>query len=364
MPEPKFVKTVTRITYFDDGYYDITMTDGDTKNIISTTTILEIAPKPWLSSFYKKNTPEEIERRFSEGQIRGSRLHWAFNVMSHKGVVLYEPAEHKNPPRELIDQNRLIIAQCRQQERPYFFIRDQEEMLQVLRVREFYRVVKANVLFSELIVWSIQHDTAGTLDLILDIPDGSYNINGSKNVVLDGGLYLADYKTGAIDLNINFTQLASYLKCLEECQPDIFARIKGGLILHPNASTRSGQIPGFAAHFKSRDEILNQHWPYFQNLQAIWRFNNPNHEAKAFDFDTMAVLDDDFTKDTQYGQSPNATLTKQLEDSVRATSEAVEAVSPVQQEKLALGEDEAPRNAPKQPITGGAFLHKRGKRGG
>jgi len=305
MSEPIFVKEVERVDYFDDRTYNIALTIDQSVELISTTTYLDIAPKPYLIPFYKKNTAEEIDRRFREGQVRGSRLHWAFYVLSRGGVPLFQPPDWKNPNKKLTDQNNLIAQQCRNSSRMYCYIADQDEWLQVKRVEKWFKVVKPKLHYAELVVWSLEHQMAGTLDIVAEIKRGKYNIQGSKNLELYDGLYIADYKTGNVDVIVNFAQLASYLMCLKEDLPEVFNQIEGGMIIQPDASTRAGEIPGLTTIYKSKDDILKEDWPYFQHIQALWRRHHPNFKAEHFDFETYAVLDEDFVKDVITGQAPN-----------------------------------------------------------
>lgn len=309
MAEPTFVSEVDRIDYFDDRVYAIKLTSGEVRRIISITTYLEIAPKPYLAQFYKNNTPEEINRRFEEGRIRGSRLHWAFYILARRGVVLYQPPEWTEPAPKLRESNARIIAQCRQQDRPYCLISDQGEWLQVLRVKKWFQLTQMKVTHCELVVWSLEHDLAGTLDLIGAIEDGEYAIAGSRKLYLETGLYMADYKTGNIDRIIAYAQQAAYLKGLEEDLPEIFNQVRGCLIIDPSATTTTG-IPGLTTIFKSKAEVLSEDWPYFQHIQAVWHRHNPNFEAERFDFETIAVLDDNLLSNVVTGQAVNLTDVK------------------------------------------------------
>jgi len=316
MAEPTFVLEVERVDYFDDRFYAVALSDQRVIRLKSVTVYLDVAPKPYLAPFYKNNTAEEIDRRFKEGQIRGSRLHWAFYVLAKRGVPLFRPPGYKNPSHRLLAQVESVVQQCKNAGRPYCFIEDQDEWMQVLRVREWFRTIKPQVVASELVVWSIKENTAGMLDLILDVPAGKYQVHGSKSIELEAGLYIGDYKTGNIDQIINFAQIAAYYKCLEEDLPALAKRVKGGILIHPNATTTTGPIPGMGTYVKTLDELLSVDYPYFKNIQAVHDRHNPRMEAEVFDFDTIATLDEDLLKDVQTGQAENQTLTQQLLESV------------------------------------------------
>jgi hypothetical protein len=306
MAEPTFLADIQRIDYYDDRFYAVTLTNRRVVYIPSITTKLNIAPKPYLIPYYKANTPEEINRRFTEGQLRGSRLHWAFYVMARRGAVIFQPPPWRQPSQQLLDQTARVVEQCKAQGRLYCFIEDQDEWLAVLRVREWFRVVRPQVIASELMVWSLKYEIAGTLDLLFEHHGGTFQVNGANSIQLTEGYWLLDYKTGAVDEINHFAQLAAYLKCLEEDKPEWYERVQGCILCAPRTDTMSG-IPGLSTIVKSKEAVLAEDWPYFLSVDTMWRRHNKRFEPKIFDFETVAVVDEDLLKDVATGQLQNET---------------------------------------------------------
>ena len=107
---PKEIATrVERVSWYDDGYYEIQLIGEDKPRYVTgLTTYLNAAPKEWLPIYRGTVGNREASIRSREAMDRGSRIHYACYLKHTGGYVMYQPPAWKNPPQKLVDQNNLI----------------------------------------------------------------------------------------------------------------------------------------------------------------------------------------------------------------------------------------------------------------
>ena len=249
--------------WFDDRFYKV-----DDEFYPSVTTILNVAPKPFLAHWRGQVGNWEANRIMEEAMQKGSNVHLAINTILLGGQVVYEP-KNEAKERELhLSNNSKTI-----------FLQNQQEQLESYRFLQFLELVKPKIILTEAIVFNTQYKYAGTLDLLMEINKGEYMIAGSKPLKLEHGIYIADIKTGKQISNENYCQLSAYSMCLD-------TKVIGGLVLHTNASTTKG-IEGFQTHLRTADELEND-FDKFLTYLKIYNFNPV--EPKVFDLPQVLLL--------------------------------------------------------------------------
>jgi len=242
--------SVETIEFFDDRFYKI-----NDKWYPSVTTVLSVLNKPGLDRWRGDLGNREADMRVFEAQWRGKRIHTAWEAYCLGNKICYKPTEQVSTDDHIMEY--------------------QDEYLQLLKLHEFAQEVQPEFQLTEEIVYNDGLGIAGTVDNLLYINEGSYMINGSKPLKLEEGYYICDLKTGSLHESA-FMQLAAYASCIT----DIF-EIKGGLILHTKATTRSG-IKGFAAKLRTCDELAED-YVKFANIKKVFDDNN-KLTPKEFEF--------------------------------------------------------------------------------
>lgn len=262
--------------YFDDRGYRIKFKDGSVYEQASVTTKLGIEDKPFLYRWYADQGWDQARKKLHESGERGKRIHYALFIYVMGGVILYNNPQLPSYTEEQIKEYQRLS--------PYFTVlSNQDEMIALWKLQKFFDIVNPKILDAEKTVWSIEHGIAGTLDMVLMIEKGKYDVSGSKGLVIpETGAYIADLKTGNMVADSAWSQISAY-KVAYEGLSDL--KTKGGLVLHTSSSTRSG-IEGFAALLKTSEE-LDPHFQFFKNASAMWDFRNPGFTLKAFSFPTL-----------------------------------------------------------------------------
>jgi hypothetical protein len=267
--------SVIMASYRDEHWYKITKKEQDFY-IASVTTKLSVERIHAIEKWRGEIGNREADLKMYESQNRGKRIHHAMEIFLKGGVVLYNSWERPTYSEEDIkamnaDANGMVIV-----------LHEQDEMLDVWKLQQFFDIVKPKILYSEKIVYSIEKDIAGTLDIAMEIEAGSYPVNGTKPLIIPKtGTYIADLKTGKVVEDKVWRQLAPYCYAFEEMG---IGKPLGALVLHTQGITRSG-IPGLSVKFASKEELPAYLDDYF-HLAAIWKRNNENAGPKIFSFPT------------------------------------------------------------------------------
>jgi len=270
---------VKQISWFDDHFYEVTTKDGAVAFLPSVTTILSAIRKPQLERWRGEIGNREADLIMHESADRGSRIHYAWNILSNKGIVIFNPYFKPNYT------DHEILALKEKYKNNVVILQKQDEMLALVRLKMWANVTNANFLFSEMIVYSLEKGYAGTLDNIAFIEKGNYEINGSKPLYLEGGNYLIDLKSGSAVYDEHYIQVSSYKEAVEEMG---LLNIAGALIVHTSAQTKKG-IEGLATHLVTREE-MDTNYKIFLNTFELWKYKNANSKPKVFDFPSMIVI--------------------------------------------------------------------------
>lgn len=263
-------------TWFDDRCYKITK-DGVVNYVASVTTKLGIEEKTFLLKWYADLGWDEARRQLHESGERGKRIHYALWVYLQGGTVIYNPWQSPFYSKE--DVERL-----RQENNGLFFdFKNQDEMVALWKLQQFFERVKPKVVASEETVFWLEEGIAGTLDLAIHIDAGVYDVSRKDGLVIkEKGIYICDLKTGKMVSDSAWAQVAAYSRAwanMKKVQP------KGAIILHTSATTKNG-IRDFSAEMRTYQE-LETDYKIFKNLSYVWEQRNPGFGPKVFSFPTM-----------------------------------------------------------------------------
>ncbi len=283
--------SVNLIEWFNEHHYriDFTKIPKDLKErygfknididyFPSSTTILGVAPKPFLAKWRGQVGNWEADRVLEESQNKGSRIHNATSIWMNGGKIIYN-----NPKRPSFNEQQLseIINN-----KPYLILKEQQEQLEVWRFVQWCKAVNPKFIANELMVFSLQYSYAGTLDNIFDIQGGKFEINGTKPIEIPTGRYIIDLKTGGEDDKGHSKQLASYMTAYEE---DREKDIDGGIIIYTNAQTK-GKIEGLKTVLYSREQLEEQ-FQKFLNIKKVWD-EYGMEKPKIFELPAILSLED------------------------------------------------------------------------
>jgi len=257
------------IEYFDDHYYKITR-DEEVFYFPSVTTVLGIIEKYGLDRWRGDIGNREADHRLYEASNKGKRIHKAWELFNAGLGVGYHRWQIEEKP------------ECD------FIFTEQGEYLDFLKLVEFRKLVKPVIVHSEKIVYSFKHQTAGTVDNVFSIQEGEYLVNGKNPLKLNGGLYIADVKTGNSIYAEAIYQVSAYAEMYKEIG---LGEIEGCLILHTNASTRTA-IKGFAVRLVTKEEIADA-FRVFLNAFEVWKAKNKSGKPTVFEFPQTVRWEDD-----------------------------------------------------------------------
>lgn len=279
------MNVVKLIEYFDEHFYALQMEDGNREYFPSVTTKLRAAPKPFLSRWRGDLGNREADFRMYDAANKGKRIHYAVGVFLNDGVVLYNPFNHPNYKPEEIKEIQSKIGQ------EVFILQDQEEMLHVVRFQEWIKRTNAKVVATDMIVYDLKNKEAGTLDFVFDIEAGAYDVNGSKLLKLEKGLYVGDLKSGNEVYDDANMQVAAYSK-MYFINGEFPTNFKGAMIIHTGAKTKNG-IPGLSTVMRSLEEI-NADYMDFRHVAAVWNRGNKNAMPRILEFPGMVTKNEAF----------------------------------------------------------------------
>lgn len=267
--------------WFDDHFYLIRK-EPEPLFIPSVTTKLNASPKPFLARWRGDVGNREADLRMNDAQNKGKRIHNAWFIYNTGGWVIYNPYERPNyTPEEINDMrtgqmcNGLAV------------LTNQDEMYAIYKLQKWVEAVKPKFIEREKIVYSLNSLNAGTMDNLLFIEQGEYNVNGVNPVRLDTGYYVFDLKTGnSVDEDDAPAQTAIYAEMYTEMTG---FEIKGALICHTNAKTKKG-IEGLATLHRSKEE-MKQDLQYFYDVAKVWQNSKLYREKpKYFQFPSLIKL--------------------------------------------------------------------------
>ncbi len=257
------------IDWFDEHYY-LVLKNNEEVFYPSVTTILQVTPKPHLHRWRGNVGNEEADRKKHEGQERGRNVHDACETLSKGGVVKLHQGKYIVTLEEFYELKK-------QHGNNVVILFDQFQYLQAFRFKRFLEEVNPEQITTEQTVFSHKHRYAGTLDYKFFLRAGKYSINGSKPVELEEGWYIADLKSSNYLSPDNYLQLAAYWEAeVEQNGSDII----GALLIHTNASTRTG-IEGLGVKLITPDD-KDDYFDQFLKIYEVWKINPSPSAPKVF----------------------------------------------------------------------------------
>jgi len=252
------------VNWFDQHYYRI-----GSKFYPSVTTVLGASPKWYLGNWRGDVGNVEADRIMKEAQIHGSNVHGFLNHLLNGGSLIFNQETN---------------------EKGHINVRDQFEFLHIYKVVQFLNIVKPKILMSEEIIWSDKYEFAGTMDLLMDVEEGEYPVNGAKPIFLDGGVYVADLKTGKSIGNEAFWQTSAYAEALKE---HTGLQVTGTMILHTQSGNAKG-IEGFGIKVRNSEEV-SLDFENFLKVYEVWKIAPNPAKPKIFQMPQTLKLEDNLT---------------------------------------------------------------------
>lgn len=286
------------VGWFDDRFYKCTLTKKEIDQIIkranainpkfeytvldktiflpSSTTILGSAPKEWLARWRGQVGNWEADRIMNEAMNKGSRIHSAFAELLNGTVILF------NNPKAPAYTKEQISAIETESKKGVMIVQEQQEMLEVWRLKKFFDIVKPKIIGTEVSIYSAVYGYAGTLDHLWYIEAGKYDLGDKVFFEVEkSGNYILDIKTGGED-DVNYPeQLASYYNAVEETGN---IKIEGAIILYSNSKTKKG-IEGFKTDQLNLND-LKYHFDGFLWQYNIW-LKKANKSPQVFDLPSL-----------------------------------------------------------------------------
>ena len=255
-------------SWFDDRFYKVRYINEMKQEVEeyfpSVTTKLGALDEPFLRRWYGQVGLEEALRVLRESADRGSRIHWAWQFYCNGGAIIY------NPDSSAPYQPGEIQAIRDKYDGNIFTLRTQDEMFQMAKLMEWEKLVAPRENRTEQIVYDIDEKDAGTLDNLMLIDEGEYEIAGAKPLKLEAGWYVVDLKTGNNISSKAPMQVARYAAIVEKmyAKEEHPIKVVGGLIIHTSASTRKG-IEGLQTIHIPREELVELNQDY-KDIAKVW----------------------------------------------------------------------------------------------
>ena len=252
------------VNWFDQHYYRI-----GSRFLPSVTTVLGASPKWYLGNWRGDVGNAEADRIMKEAQIHGSNVHWYLNHLLNGGSLVFN--------KETVEKG-------------FINVKDQFEFLHIYKVVQFLNIVKPKILMSEEILWSDKYEFAGTMDLLMDVEEGEYPVNGAKPIFLEGGIYVADLKTGKSIGNEAFWQTSAYAEALKE---HTGLQVAGTMILHTQSGNAKG-IEGFGVKVRNSEEV-SLDFENFLKVYEVWKIAPNPTKPKIFQMPLLLKLENNLT---------------------------------------------------------------------
>lgn len=272
-------ETPILVEWYSEHWYKI-VKDGATHWLPSVTTKLGIINKPGLSRWRGDIGNREADLRMYEAGQRGTRLHWARQVLLTGGAVIYDPWLHP------VYTEQGIADLKAKYNGNVSILKTQDEMVQIVKLQRQLAILKPKVLGVEVKVYDLEFHDAGTIDGIYEIEGGVYMINGATPLKLEPGIYIEDFKSGNfLDDNV-WLQLAPYARCWENMTRK---HVQGALITHTGAKTKKG-IAGLATMFRDRETLLKRDYMDYRHAAALWERDHAEDQPEQFEFPSILTL--------------------------------------------------------------------------
>ncbi len=268
--------TIYAIEHFNDRYYKVKIKPNNEDYVPSVTTKLNIIAKPFLAQWRGNLGNREADLKVWEAQERGKRIHAAWHTFVMGGIVVYQPF---NSPKYSEEQIKAIKIQTNGN---YQVLRYQEEMIQLHKLQLIHQKLKPKNLGSEMIVYDLDNQDAGTIDNIFDIKEGTYSLGSSKPLILPKGIWICDVKSGnQVDSHV-WRQIAPYAKMYEKMTKK---SVTGGLIFHSNAKTKTG----YNVLSRLAPE-LEQDYLDYRKISDLWVRDHGDKKPKYIEFPSLISM--------------------------------------------------------------------------
>lgn len=273
---------VKMIQWFDEHFYKVTFEKDErqfSEYIPSVTTKLGALAKPFLLQWYGDLGTREANFRKLEQAQRGTRIHYAWQMFTSQGAVIYQPFE-----RPQFSQQEIQNLE-RKYDGNLAILFNQEEMYGMTKLQKFYYELSPSEVISEKMVYDLENKDAGTADNIFEIKAGPYQINGKEPLVLPAGKYIIDVKTGNYIGKESKMQVSAYAKCANKMG---LGPIVGALIVHTQSKIRSG-IPGLSTTYLNPQDI-DQEYDDYRKVSDIWLREFGSIKPAVFEIPTIISL--------------------------------------------------------------------------
>jgi len=266
----KEIREVKQIDWFDDHFYKIRyITEAKverTDYFPSTTTKLGALNKPFLIQWYGDLGTREALRRRDEASLKGTRVHWAWYTYTTHGAVIYQ-----NPKTPLYTVEEMAELK-KKYNNDVCVLTNQEEMYDMMKLERMMDILKPTIIASEVIVYDLANREAGTVDNIFEIEGGEYPVNGKTPLVLPGGKYIFDLKTGKSVGKEARMQIADYA----HMSTTQYGNITGGLIGHTQSKNKGG-IEGLGLIHLNKTHLKEEYQDY-RDIAKVWDRNFGNRK--------------------------------------------------------------------------------------
>ena len=269
---------VKMIKWFDDQFYKIIKEDMSEDFISSVTTKLGIFMDRGLIRWRGEVGNEAADRKMYDAAHRGSRIHYAWDVMTRKGCVVYNPPERS-------EYTEKEIKELKAKYNEVYILQDQYEMFDVCKLKKWHEALNPEVIKSESIVYSLKNRDAGTVDKIIKVKEGDYHLGGSKSVHLKAGIYIVDLKTGK-QIGKAWMQLAAYCACYKEMTGE---KIAGAMVVHTGSTTKTG-IRGLSTHVRFANQLRDDYKDY-RAIATVYE-RTMNEKPRQDEFEAIVTLNE------------------------------------------------------------------------
>lgn len=274
---------IKSIEWFDDRFYKVVYFDEtnkeQTRYIPSVSTKCGAVAKPFLARWRGDIGNREADLRMQEGADRGTRIHDAWYKLTNGGCVVYQP---KGKPLHTKEEMDALIAEFKDN---LTILRDQEEVYALTKLQRFCQLVEPSFLGSEMTVYDLEANDAGTTDNLVRIEEGSYPVNGRSPLFLKGGQYILDVKSGQFVGEDAYMQVAAYRHCVNQMG---LGPVEGAIILHTQGKNKSG-IEGFAAILLD-EQTCEIKYVNYRHVSEIWQAQFGDLKPKVFELPSLITL--------------------------------------------------------------------------
>lgn len=265
-------KAIKLVEWFDEHYYIVTE-KGVEYALPSVTTKLSVNPKPFLAIRRGEIGNREMNLRMREAQEKGSLVHLACAVVANGGAAVYNPPFYK---RQNFTE-RQLSALRRKYHGKLIVLPSQETHLMTVRFNSLLELFHPRIVATEKTVYSIHLNLAGTMDYLVFLRKGVYQISRLNSIAIpESGFYIWDIKTGMASTDHGM-QLAAYAMIYKDMAEG--RNVKGAMILYLDANIRTG-IEGT----KIVSVNIVQSWKRFKNVERVWDDNNEEAKPTKFQF--------------------------------------------------------------------------------